>query len=81
MNADLPVAWHVPGHAALRHAILPAGVNQHFDDKECTMRIAATASLRKGQGESYSEDSSWTCRRIKDEIQESALVSSPQARL
>lgn len=77
------MAWHVPGHAALRQVILPAGVNYHIDNEEHTMRIAATASLRKGQGETcsdYSSCSSWTHRRIKDEIQESTLVPS-QARL
>lgn len=54
MDADPPVAWRVPGHA-LSEVIFPAGVNYHFDDEECTTRIATTAGLRKGPGESYSE--------------------------
>lgn len=71
MDVDPPMAWYGPQHVALREVILPAGLNYHFDKEECTVRIATTAGLRKGSGETcseYSSCSSWTCRRIKDEI-------------
>lgn len=58
MDANPPMAWQVPGYAALREVILPAGVNYHFGEEECTMRIATTAGLRKGPGEICSEYSS-----------------------